>query len=301
MTGHNCISPGTAHYLTAIRRRLEQLYDASASNPRLREQLSDEVDWVDAQIERSATPVAWRWRAPGAVNWIYDPEPAWREARKHEIELEPLYAASHDHGPAQCARNTPQIIFAAVAEGKHRAFFSTENDAKEWGKQNLAHCFFHVQSEAVLKELPLLVRRMNPDPAQDAGWQLIETAPKDKDILAVRAEWWMPVNGNHRWIFSEIKLTRWLPLLGCFASGCEKQPTHWMPAPPMPEMPIERKYTGPGHLEETGYSVPSTTWCGYCVNTGKVGRRYEPDWQLVEEPCPKCTVVTSKHQRGTDV
>lgn len=44
------------HYLSAIRSRLEQLYDASADNPRLREQLSDEVDWVDAQLEQSAVP-----------------------------------------------------------------------------------------------------------------------------------------------------------------------------------------------------------------------------------------------------
>jgi hypothetical protein len=38
------------HYLSAIRKRLEQLYYASAYNPRLREQLSDEVDWVDAAL-----------------------------------------------------------------------------------------------------------------------------------------------------------------------------------------------------------------------------------------------------------
>jgi hypothetical protein len=41
----------TTHYLIAIRLRLEQLYDASANDPRLREHLSDEVDWIDAQLE----------------------------------------------------------------------------------------------------------------------------------------------------------------------------------------------------------------------------------------------------------
>lgn len=51
-------SSGTesAHYLSAIRLRLERLYDASADNPRLREQLSDEVDWIDAQIGHSRAP-----------------------------------------------------------------------------------------------------------------------------------------------------------------------------------------------------------------------------------------------------
>ena len=38
-------------------------------------------------------------------------------------------------------------------------------------------------------------------------------------------------------------------------------------------------------------AVAATSWCGYCVNTGKVGRRYAPDWKLVEEPCPKCAAA----------
>jgi hypothetical protein len=40
-----------AHYLNAIRIRLETLYGAASDNPRLREQLSDEVDWLDSQIK----------------------------------------------------------------------------------------------------------------------------------------------------------------------------------------------------------------------------------------------------------
>lgn len=47
------LMPDNKHYLGAIRRRLEQLYDASADDPRLREQLSDEVDWIDEQITPS--------------------------------------------------------------------------------------------------------------------------------------------------------------------------------------------------------------------------------------------------------
>lgn len=67
------------------------------------------------------------------------------------------------------------------------------------------------------------------------AWQPISSAPRDRDILAIRADWWTPVNGNHRWIFSKIRSTKWIPELECFDFGCEKQPTHWMPAPPMPE------------------------------------------------------------------
>jgi hypothetical protein len=40
----------TRHYMGTIRLRLEQLYNASPDNPELRELISDEVDWVDAQL-----------------------------------------------------------------------------------------------------------------------------------------------------------------------------------------------------------------------------------------------------------
>lgn len=49
----SAVTAETQHYFRAIRLRLERLYDASADNPRLREQLSDEVDWIDVQIEQS--------------------------------------------------------------------------------------------------------------------------------------------------------------------------------------------------------------------------------------------------------
>ena len=38
------------HYLSAIRERLDQLYQEHPSDPRLREQIADEVDWIDEQI-----------------------------------------------------------------------------------------------------------------------------------------------------------------------------------------------------------------------------------------------------------
>lgn len=40
----------TQHYLQAIRARLEQLYEEHPDDPALREQLSDEVDWIDATL-----------------------------------------------------------------------------------------------------------------------------------------------------------------------------------------------------------------------------------------------------------
>lgn len=41
----------TKHYLGAIRLRLERLYDVYPNDPILREQISDEVDWIDAQLK----------------------------------------------------------------------------------------------------------------------------------------------------------------------------------------------------------------------------------------------------------
>lgn len=38
------------HYLKAIRLRLETLYALSINDPRLREQLSDEVDWINVRL-----------------------------------------------------------------------------------------------------------------------------------------------------------------------------------------------------------------------------------------------------------
>jgi hypothetical protein len=40
------------HYLGAIKVRLELLYEHSKQDHRFTEHLSDEVDWVDAEIER---------------------------------------------------------------------------------------------------------------------------------------------------------------------------------------------------------------------------------------------------------
>lgn len=38
-------------------------------------------------------PTAYRWRPPGTVLWIYDPDPEWLDEHKNEIEWEPVYAA----------------------------------------------------------------------------------------------------------------------------------------------------------------------------------------------------------------
>lgn len=37
-------------YLSAIRERLDQLYQEHPNDPRLREQIADEVSWIDGQI-----------------------------------------------------------------------------------------------------------------------------------------------------------------------------------------------------------------------------------------------------------
>lgn len=42
----------SAHYLGAIRLRLEQLYEEHPNDLALREQLSDEVDWINAELDR---------------------------------------------------------------------------------------------------------------------------------------------------------------------------------------------------------------------------------------------------------
>lgn len=44
------------HYLGAIKVRLELLYEHSTQDARLLEHLSDEVDWIDAEIERLRSP-----------------------------------------------------------------------------------------------------------------------------------------------------------------------------------------------------------------------------------------------------
>ncbi len=41
------------HYLTVIRSRLEQLYEEHPNDSRLREQISDECDWIDAALARN--------------------------------------------------------------------------------------------------------------------------------------------------------------------------------------------------------------------------------------------------------
>lgn len=45
---HDCFEKDTKHYLGAIRLKLERLYEVYPNDPILREQISDEVDWIDA-------------------------------------------------------------------------------------------------------------------------------------------------------------------------------------------------------------------------------------------------------------
>ena len=55
------------HYLSGIRERLESLYEFLPDDPRLREHISDEVDWVDAEIERLRAQLSASADGKGAV------------------------------------------------------------------------------------------------------------------------------------------------------------------------------------------------------------------------------------------
>lgn len=74
--------------------------------------------------------------------------------------------------------------------------------------------------------------------ADTAGWQPIDSAPKDgTHILAITMEYWKPLNGLHRWVHSRVIETYWVGPLERFAMGERKQPTHWLPIPPLPTLP----------------------------------------------------------------
>jgi hypothetical protein len=57
------------HYLAAIRLRLEQLYDECPNDARLREHISDECDWLDAEIARKAALQETRGDEPVGQDW----------------------------------------------------------------------------------------------------------------------------------------------------------------------------------------------------------------------------------------
>lgn len=44
------VSDSDRHYLGAIKHRLKMLYELNDDNPNIREQISDEVDWINAQL-----------------------------------------------------------------------------------------------------------------------------------------------------------------------------------------------------------------------------------------------------------
>lgn len=68
-----------------------------------------------------------------------------------------------------------------------------------------------------------------------AGWRDISTAPKDgTHILAIRQDWWEPVNGNHRWVYGNVFESYFDTTTDRFESYGLKQPTHWMPLPAPP-------------------------------------------------------------------
>lgn len=67
---------------------------------------------VEPKPAGEGEPVAWRWRPPGAALWIYNPEPEWLEAHRHEIDCEPLYAAPIPSPAADVERLRKILDFA---------------------------------------------------------------------------------------------------------------------------------------------------------------------------------------------
>ena len=98
----------------------------------------------------------------------------------------------------------------------------------EPGRRNMAHI-----ARLDPQTVSALLARLDK---AEAGWQPIETAPKNRVILAVRMEWWTPTNGDHRWVYSRVRETSWLDGSQRWDFGGEKQPTHWKPLdlPPPP-------------------------------------------------------------------
>jgi len=85
-------APDTTHYLNAIRVRLETLYASAADDPRLREQLSDEVDWIDAQLSLSVTSTP----AKGAPDWwIFEHQDGQRFFADKDIQHGKMAANAH--------------------------------------------------------------------------------------------------------------------------------------------------------------------------------------------------------------
>lgn len=44
------LSDEDTHYLGAIKHRLKMLYELNEDNPNIREQISDEIDWVNEKL-----------------------------------------------------------------------------------------------------------------------------------------------------------------------------------------------------------------------------------------------------------
>ena len=98
MTADNSISSRSGYVPTPpfeIYLNGNEISDAhghfcTAESPEIAEALLALLNGTFHIAQAAPEPVAYRWRNLGSVNWIYDPEPAWFEQHKHEIEWQSL-------------------------------------------------------------------------------------------------------------------------------------------------------------------------------------------------------------------
>jgi hypothetical protein len=214
---------------------------------------SDESWWLDGEgdvhVELDHTPTEWiSLKALEAL-------PTWRPAPgfTEGFEVKPLRWDNHpddaewysyDHGYYQIS---DYIIYRSPASMsawclKVRGHLLDEDFSSPESAKAAAQADYEQRISSAIASLQSPAALPAPD-GTTTGWQDISTAPKDRAILAIRAEYWTPVNGDNRWVYSRVRETIWLSGSECFDFGIEKQPTHWMPIPPAPP---------PHHAQERG-------------------------------------------------
>lgn len=224
-------------------------------------------------------PFAWRWNTRADQRWrvtVNRPVPTKLTAFD---KIDPLYTSVvGDEMP----RHAPQTIETAPKDGTHilawrvpvgirvtnntnppavvhwfddpdePGFYTSVNERAPEHPFNPTHWerlpdppLSHARNENATSSVPSA-----SSPAQ-ASWMPIETSPRNGEPVLI----YVPINTPDRRTLSAYwtEAGWWI----CSGSVVLGKPTHWMPFPVPPIPSVERKFTGPGHLEQTGYSVPS--------------------------------------------